>query len=277
MPNNSGHDTVTALAESDATGDIAKIFADIRETMQIPMLTSVWRILAESKADLASTWNAVKPLYATGQPEAALARLRADAKFPELKPATMSEFESVSVSASDLESAKAIVAAYNRSNSLNLLTQTAIVVDRSSEYEAYPSVGTDSVSHDLPHLLPRDEIADDVWETVVEINLYGTTPGDVGLATIYRHLAHYPGVLSLMKSRLAIADEQGAIAKGAISVSEISLEEGARMAHLRDESLRGEMSDHATEYVANYVDGPFHVARIVNIGTALARWLDIAE
>ena len=60
------HDTVTALAESDATGEIAEIFADIRRTMQIPMLTSIWRILAGSGADLDSTWKAVKPLYPTG-------------------------------------------------------------------------------------------------------------------------------------------------------------------------------------------------------------------
>ena len=49
------HDTVTALSESDATGEVAKIFADIRRTMQIPILTSIWRILADSEADLNST------------------------------------------------------------------------------------------------------------------------------------------------------------------------------------------------------------------------------
>ena len=50
------HDTVTALAESEATGEIAKIFSDIRSTMKIPMLTSIWRILADSFEDLDSAW-----------------------------------------------------------------------------------------------------------------------------------------------------------------------------------------------------------------------------
>ena len=36
------------------------------------------------------------------------------------------------------------------------------------------------------------------------------------------------------------------------------------------------MSDYARKKIANYVDGPFHVARIVNIGTALSRLLDTA-
>ena len=74
MSEDLGYDTVTALAESDATGKIADIFSDIRHTMQIPILTSIWRVLADSETDLDLTWKAVKPLYATGQPEAGLAR-----------------------------------------------------------------------------------------------------------------------------------------------------------------------------------------------------------
>ena len=40
--------------------------------------------MAASEEDLAATWKAVKPLYSTGQPEAALARLRAEADLPDL-------------------------------------------------------------------------------------------------------------------------------------------------------------------------------------------------
>jgi hypothetical protein len=245
--------------------------------MQIPMLTSIWRILAESEADLASTWGALKPMYSTGEPEAALVRLKSDAKFPELEPISVGELEHAGVSRDDLCTVKAIVAAYTRSNSLNLLTQTALVSDRSDSHVAYPAVKTYSVTGDLPRLLPREEISDSIWETVLAVNLYGTSPEDLGLATIYRHLAYWPGVLTLMQSRLATARDLGAISNGAASVTEIALEEGARMAHLRDEVQLGEMSDNATSMVADYVDGPFRVARIVNIGMALGRWLDEVE
>ena len=84
------HDTVTALAESEATGEIAKIFSDIRSTMKIPMLTSIWRILADSFEDLDSAWRSVKPIYKTDQPEAALNRLRSEASFPKLMPISFS-------------------------------------------------------------------------------------------------------------------------------------------------------------------------------------------
>jgi len=274
---NNNHDTVTALSEEDATGEIANIFADIRTTMQIPMLTSIWRTLAESEADLASTWGAVRPMYATGQPEAALARLRSDAVFPEFEPVSLNELANADVSSEDLPAIKGIVGAYTRSNSLNLLTQTGLVVDRSETYSDYPAVETASVSDDTPRLLPRDEISDSVWQSILDVNSYGVNGPESGLATLYRHLAYWPGLLSLMQSRMATAQEQGAISKGATSVSKIALEEGARLAHHRDEVQLDGMSDDAMNRVAHYVDGPFTVARMVNAGTALVRWLDAVD
>ena len=270
------HDTVAALSESDATGEIAKIFADIRSTMQIPILTSIWRILADSEADLNSTWKAVKPLYPTGQPEAALARIRSETAFPELNPISLGEISEAGVTSEELLSVKAILAAYNRSNTLNLLTQTALVPDHPGEYVAYPAVETNLVPRDLPRLLPREEIDDSVWEIVLQVNSYGTQGENPGLATIFRHLAYWPNLLALMQSRLANAQEQGTISIGADSVTEIAAEEGGRMAQLRDEAALIKMSDYARETVTNYVRGPFKCARIVNIGTALSRWLNAA-
>ena len=40
--NSHGQDPVSAIAETDATGEVADIFADIRATMAIPMLTSMY-------------------------------------------------------------------------------------------------------------------------------------------------------------------------------------------------------------------------------------------
>ncbi|MDP7232229.1 MAG: hypothetical protein QGG92_05055 [Dehalococcoidia bacterium] len=59
-------------------------------------------------------------------------------------------------------------------------------------------------------------------------------------------------------------------------MTEIAAEEGGRMAQLRDEAALIKMSDYARETVTNYVRGPFKCARIVNIGTALSRWLNAA-
>jgi hypothetical protein len=277
MTNEFVHDTVTALAESDATGEVAEIFADIRQTMRIPALTSIWRILADSTADLASTWGAVKPVYATGQPEASLALLRANAEFPDLDPISMSEIERIGVSSDDLVKVKSILGSYNRSNSLNLLTQSGLVSKPTPSYIPYAELEPESVSRDLPNLLGRNEISDPVWDIVIRVNSYGTKEKNPGLATVYRHLAHWPAILELIQSRLEKAQNQGAISSGADSVTRVAIDEGARLAHLRDEDHVAQMSDTAKNTVENYVDGPFNVARIVSIGTAIARWLDKAS
>lgn len=69
------HDPVTALSESDATSRIAEIFAEIRDVMRLPLITSIWRILASVDGGLESTWAAVKPLYLSAQPDELLTRL----------------------------------------------------------------------------------------------------------------------------------------------------------------------------------------------------------
>ena len=73
------HDPVSAISEAEATGEVAVLFVDIRETMQLPLLTSIWRTLAGVEGGVPAVWEAVKPLFETGQPAAALLRLRAQA------------------------------------------------------------------------------------------------------------------------------------------------------------------------------------------------------
>ena len=58
------YDPVTAIDESSAVGDTAALFADIRRTMGIPLVTSIWRGLAGMEDSLALTWTAAKRAFA---------------------------------------------------------------------------------------------------------------------------------------------------------------------------------------------------------------------
>mgnify|MGYP001606103650 CR=1 FL=1 len=85
------YDPVTALVEGAATGEVAEIFADIRATMGIPLVTSIWRGLAGVEGALPAVWRAVKPLYRTGAPEAALDALCEEVPIPSLAPVSRQE------------------------------------------------------------------------------------------------------------------------------------------------------------------------------------------
>lgn len=120
---------VTALAEADATGEIADIFADIRQTMELPLITSIWRVLVDIEDGLPTAWNATKPLYQTGQPQASLVKMREQISLPHPEPFTRSQLSCIGISPNDLPSIRAILNAYNRSNGLNLMALTALVVN----------------------------------------------------------------------------------------------------------------------------------------------------
>ncbi len=82
------HDPVSAIAEDEATGETAAIFADIRNTMQIPLLTSIWRILAGVEDGLSATWNAAKPIFETGHAYASFHKMKSNILLPVPEPLT---------------------------------------------------------------------------------------------------------------------------------------------------------------------------------------------
>jgi len=82
MGSDFSYDPVTALDEASATGETAAIFADVRQTMGIPLITSIWRGLAGMEESLSKVWALTKPIYRSGLPELALARLIARADLP---------------------------------------------------------------------------------------------------------------------------------------------------------------------------------------------------
>ena len=79
-------DFMAMATESEATGETAAIFADIRETMQLPFITSIWRTLVAIDGGLNTAWEAAKPLYETGQPAAVVLNLRRRAMLPVPEP-----------------------------------------------------------------------------------------------------------------------------------------------------------------------------------------------
>ena len=60
--------TVRPVAEAEATGKVAEIYADIRQTKQIDFVPNFWRVLATNPDQLSAVWTTLKGLM---HPEAA--------------------------------------------------------------------------------------------------------------------------------------------------------------------------------------------------------------
>lgn len=54
--------TVRPIAESEATGRVAEIFADIKRTKKIDFVPNMWRVLAVNPLELELVWTSLKRL-----------------------------------------------------------------------------------------------------------------------------------------------------------------------------------------------------------------------
>ncbi|MBT7666351.1 MAG: hypothetical protein HN608_15645, partial [Rhodospirillaceae bacterium] len=273
-----GRDPVSAIAEDAATGETAEIFADIRATMEIPLITSIWRTLYDVPGGLAPAWKLAKPIYETGQPAAALARVVAQADLPVPAPLVPGQLACAGVSVDDLGAIRAIVDAYNRSNGMNMVALTAVVVPPAGSTFGDPGPA-DAVpdAPDWPELRPllgQEDIAPTAWQLLNQIRHLGSqgAPKDNAvLATLWRHLAHWPGLLALIQTGFAPLREDGTIMAAFGQVHALAQAEGARLAHLRPSGPT--LPKEAEVMIARYVGSPMAVAHMVTLGHALAKWL----
>ena len=58
-----GKESVPSILESDATGKVAEIYADIRQVLGTSIVNLIWRNLATIPGALEWTWITAKPLY----------------------------------------------------------------------------------------------------------------------------------------------------------------------------------------------------------------------
>jgi len=260
------HDPLSALAESEATGNTAELFADIRQAMHIPLVTSIWRILAGVEGALSATWDVAKPLIETGQPDAALYRLTHEVSWP--VPGQPIRDGAWKV---DMAAIRAIVEAYNRSNGLSLLALSALIAEPAGRFATYPVPEILGVSPVLPPLRSRGPIEDDTWALIERANRIGATPDQPGVATLWRHLAYWPELLAAVERGFAPLQKDGTIARALDETQVVVRAEAARLAYLR--SPVADIPSAARTVITQYVTHPGLVVRMVVIGQGLANWL----
>jgi hypothetical protein len=274
MKSDFAYDPVTAIDESAAVGETAVVFAEIRRTMGIPLVTSIWRGLAGMDDSLRPAWDAAKPIYESGEPERALARSVAAANLPRPEPLAPTALTCIGMTEGDIRTTRSVIAAYNRSNGLNLMALAALIAPAATGSGAVLAAAfkaSPAPWPPLPPLLPREAIAADTWDIIRRVNAFGATGIDAGIATLWRHLAHWPGLLALIHCAFAPLQSRGLIDAANARLVALSDTEGAHMAHLRP--TLPTLSPKALAAITGYVRSPTQVARMVVIGHALASWL----
>ena len=265
------HDPLDAISEADATGETAQLFAEIRTTMRLPLLTSIWRVLAGVDGGLPPVWEAARPIFDSGFPDLFLAKLRNAATWPIPPKAEKIHLEALGLSRSERTVIRNIIDVYTRSNSLNLLVLTALIADPAGKLpDDIPSVEAMSIPK-IPDLLDRNDIDEATWQLLLEINRFGGSPDEPGLATLWRHLAYWPTFLSIIHEVLTPLQQEGVITRSITQVLDVASIEGRRLALIRPGEMQ--IPESAHRMITNYVTHPGLVARMVAIGTGLSLWL----
>lgn len=264
-------DPSTALSEADATGEVAEIFADIREVMSIPLVTSIWRVLAGVPSGLPTTWQAVRPVMASTQIESLLHELETTLEPPVPALLNRDELGAAGIGLRDRTEITSISEAYNRSNCLNLIAITALL--RQPEellIEPPPSLE----KRRWPTLKPlrgQSEISADHWRLLESTTTIGAKVSNPHIPTIWRHLIHWPQFLSLILERYNTTEMTSSLIEAVDELTGWVENRAPGLSYLVDRSVA--IPPPALALLTDYVGPQPSVARMSTVGRSASHWL----
>jgi len=221
-------DPVPAITEADATGEIADIYADIRASLGIGVVNLIWRHLATIEGALPWVWTALKPLYVSGAAARESRALFEGLSLPEMPRFTDAALRIAGVPAADTATVIAILDSYNRGNSFNLITLSALSAAPSCEAPPGASVEP-GITTPIPALPGLDHLNDDVRRIILALSEFGAKPGDRVIPSLYRHLAYWPGYLNLIWATIAPIHHDGRLETLISNAHDAGLRHAARL------------------------------------------------
>ncbi len=200
-------DPVAAIAELDATGETAVLFADIRAVYGVSVVNLVWRHLATIPGALGHVWGGLRPLYVDGTIAREAAAFRAALTVPAVAVVPDFVFGAAGLDAAAMASVRQVMAAYDRTNAMALVALSAARARLAGgDGTAWCPGGVASEAGEalvLPPLVDLGAMAPATAALVVALNRMGARSEAPVLASMYRNLAHWPGFLAVAWGVLA--------------------------------------------------------------------------
>jgi len=202
-------DPVPAVRESEAEGEAAAIFAEIRAALGTSSVNLVWRHLAVIPGALPWVWGAIAPLHRSGAADDAGALLRERLALPEA-PALPAELQRLlGLSRDDMAAIESMLRGYFLSCTVNVATLGAVLLrldgaapagglGRPAAPAAAPSSQARMAKLVDPGAMPAD-LAVLAWR----LNALGERGDGRILASLYRYAANWPGFMALLWALLA--------------------------------------------------------------------------
>ncbi len=228
-----------AITEAAATGETAAIFADIREVLGVDVVNLIWRHLATIDGALPWTWGTLRPFYVDGSVRREAATLHGELALPPMPPIPPDVFEGLGLRPRDLIPIRDILAAYDHTNGMAMVALCALGahLDGHAQQDAQlaePKPAPLPQRTTLPRLLNLTDMEAETAALVIALNGIGTRRPRAILASMYRHLAHWPSYLSFAWLLLAPLDADTRLAS--------AIQQAQRAALARADRLRIRLS-----------------------------------
>lgn len=263
-------DPVPAITEKEATGATAAVFADIRETLNVEVVNLIWRHLATMPGALEWVWGSLKPLY-LGPALPRAERIRTELRLPQMVPFSRDALSAARIDAPALASIGAILDSYQHTNALALVCFSAFLrrFDGAAPAGDPMSVSVDKVTLAepsrvmLPRLVPIAEMAPPVARLVQELNEFGEDSDPALIASMYRHLSHWPSYLALVRTLLVPLHETGELKAVVAETRRLGEEIGAELIPYISAAPKPAEAETALAAISRFVRHP--IARMTGV------------
>ena len=191
---------LTELAEDDARGATAEIFAEIRELYATPYVSSIHRHMATRPGVLEWSWDATAPLFRSGVAQETAWRIAGTAALKPLAPIPREALAVWGVPAADIPKISAVAESFTRVAPLNLVfggIVRRLLQGKSAGARAMKGAAAWSPPAPLappPPMVAAASLADAERRL---LELFRSGSGDTAFVPgLYRMLAHWPGLLA---------------------------------------------------------------------------------
>jgi hypothetical protein len=271
-------DPIPAIREEDATGHVAIIYQDLRATLGIPIVNLIWRHLATIPGGLAWVWTLVKPLYVSGELDRLSDATSALVSSPTLAPLPDFVWDGVAIDSNDRRAIARLIESYNRGNGVNFLALLVVVsvlrdglpASRGSGCVAQVKSSHHSAAEASQRLLGLSELSPPVSALVRQLDEFGRLGSSDAIASLYRHLAHWPAFLAMAYAALEPLHRNGELANAQQRVIAFGRQESALLVSHIDSELPALAPD-AAKAVLSALDEftRLMIGRMIVMGKAL--------
>jgi hypothetical protein len=205
------------LAERDAEGEIAAIYAEIRRLGGVPMVALIFRHLATRPRVLEWMWNAVGPAWRSGRLQEAAWRVAREAPLEPIARVSRAALRAWGVDDAGEHEIHDVLIAYNRANPENMLTMLCVLRLLEINWGTTPINLIQQSPWSppaAPAIVPMADITKLPREVLDVLDLVAA-PGERGgprvVQSLYRHFCHRPAFLAAVVTMLRARFDDGTI------------------------------------------------------------------